>query len=72
MNTKKTQIIPEKIQKYITVLAKANTSSVSLRTTVPLHIINQFGLKVGDKLEWALVSKNGELVVEVTPRVEGP
>lgn len=52
----------------ITTLTKANKNSKSLRTTVPSSIINQFGLKEGDKLRWQFVShKKGEISITLEP-----
>ena len=50
-----------------TVLSKANTNSPSLRTTVPLSIVEQFDLKVGDNLDWKLDLSGGRLRVLVEP-----
>jgi antitoxin component of MazEF toxin-antitoxin module len=45
------------------VLHPATSKSNSLRTTVPAYIVNQFGLKKGDKLNWAI--ENGSVVIQV-------
>lgn len=51
-----------------TSLTHASNKTQSLRTTVPAGIVKQFGLKVGDKLEWKIKAENkGKLVVVVTP-----
>lgn len=51
-----------------TTLTHASTKTQSLRTTVPAGIVKQFGLKVGDKLEWKIKAENkGKLIVVVTP-----
>jgi len=43
--------------------------SNSLRTTVPMWIIEQFKLTAGEKLSWKFdVSEDGELCVKVTPQ----
>lgn len=53
----------------ITVLTKANTNTISLRTTVPANIVSQFDLKESDKLEWVLVAKSeGKMGIEVIPK----
>lgn len=53
----------------LTVLVKANTNTISLRTTVPANIVNQFDLKESDKLEWVLVAKSeGKMGIEVIPK----
>jgi len=48
-----------------TVLTKARPKSDSLRTTVPKSIVNQFGLKEGDKLNWKIVADNGKLGIKI-------
>ena len=45
------------------VLQPATSKSNSLRTTVPVSIVNQFDLKKGDKLNWAI--ENGAVVIQV-------
>jgi hypothetical protein len=53
----------------LTVLTKANTNTISLRTTVPANIVSQFGLKESDLLEWVLVAKaEGKMGIEVIPK----
>jgi len=49
-----------------TVLTKARPNSDSLRTTVPKSIVNQFGLKEGNKLNWKIVVDNSELGIKIT------
>ncbi len=51
-----------------TTLTKANKTSQSLRTTVPSGIIKQFELDEGDRLDWKLEPRNGDLVVIVKPK----
>lgn len=50
-----------------TSLTPAKTKSISLRTTVPMHIVSQFGLTAEDKLSWKLKVEDGELVIIVRP-----
>lgn len=50
-----------------TSLTPAKTKSVSLRTTVPMSIVKQFGLTAKDKLIWKLKVENGELVILIKP-----
>jgi len=50
-----------------TVLTKAAPKSNSLRTTVPIFIVQQFNLSEGDILEWELQIVNGELLIVVHP-----
>jgi len=51
----------------VTTLTRANKTSQSLRTTVPMGIIKQFGLKEGDKLLWRLDVKDNKLVIVIEP-----
>jgi hypothetical protein len=51
-----------------TSLALNTANKASLRTTVPMFIVKQWGLKPGHKLDWSLEvcgSSNNELVVVV-------
>ena len=48
-----------------TKLAKANTNSPSLRTTVPEGIVKDLGLKVGDSIVWRAMIVEGKLRVMV-------
>ena len=45
------------------VLQTATSKSKSLRTTVPAYLVNQFDLKKGDKLNWAI--EDGAVVIQV-------
>lgn len=47
-------------------LVVANQTT-SLRTTVPAHIVEQFGLQDGDQLEWILKAEGGSIVIGVVP-----
>jgi bifunctional DNA-binding transcriptional regulator/antitoxin component of YhaV-PrlF toxin-antitoxin module len=49
-----------------TVLTKAAPNTESLRTTVPMHIVRQFGLQDGDRLSWRLESRDNQLFIVVT------
>jgi bifunctional DNA-binding transcriptional regulator/antitoxin component of YhaV-PrlF toxin-antitoxin module len=40
-------------------------NKASLRTTIPMFIVKQWGLKSGDKLDWSLESKKNEIVIIV-------
>ncbi len=51
----------------ITYLTKAASKSQSLRTTVPMSIVKQFGLTEDDKLDWILKVDNGELAIVIKP-----
>jgi hypothetical protein len=49
-----------------TSLALNTANKASLRTTVPMFIVKQWGLKSGHQLDWSLeVCGNNELVVVV-------
>jgi hypothetical protein len=50
-----------------TVLTKANSRSKSLRTTIPIYIIRQFGLSEGSYLRWEIKAKQDKLLVIVSP-----
>jgi len=49
----------------ITTITRATTKSKSLRTTIPVGISRQFNLSVGDKLNWEIKAKDGELIIVV-------
>lgn len=51
----------------ITYLNKAASKGESLRTTVPMSIVKQFGLTDEDKLEWIIEAEGGELIIRVKP-----
>jgi hypothetical protein len=50
-----------------TVLSGATTNSKSLRATVPIGIVRQFGLKEGDQINWQLKVEAGEMVIVAKP-----
>lgn len=51
----------------ITYLNKAASKGDSLRTTVPMSMVRQFGLTEDDKLDWTLKVESGELIIIVKP-----
>mgnify|MGYP003654056951 FL=1 len=51
-----------------TALVSTGGSSNSLRTTIPMWIVEQFGLSAGSKIEWTLEVKNGEMSISVCPQ----
>ncbi|MCS7115725.1 MAG: AbrB/MazE/SpoVT family DNA-binding domain-containing protein [Candidatus Bathyarchaeota archaeon] len=51
----------------ISTLTYATSKKDSLRTTVPRAIVNQFGLKSGDKLVWRFHVVDGKLCVVIEP-----
>jgi antitoxin component of MazEF toxin-antitoxin module len=54
-------------QGTITTLTKAHSKSNSLRTTIPISIINQFGFKEGDRLIWKMEIENNSLIIKIKP-----
>ena len=54
----------------VTTLTKATPKSDSLRTTVPMSIVRQFGLKDGGGLNWEIQAKDNHLVIVVSPIVD--
>ena len=48
-----------------TTLAKNSPKFASLRTTVPMSIVRQWQLKVGDKLDWSWEARDGEMILVV-------
>ena len=46
-------------------VAKANSKSPSVRTTIPKSIAERFGFKVGDVLDWDVVLDRGKASVRV-------
>ncbi len=46
-----------------TVLVKAQSKSTSLRTTVPMSVVKQLGLKEGSHLVWKMEARRSRLVV---------
>ncbi len=50
-----------------TTLSGAASNTKSLRTTVPIGLARQFGLKEGDRINWQMKIENGELVMVVRP-----
>jgi hypothetical protein len=54
-----------KIKKGQTKVVIAKTDSVSLRTTIPSHIVELMKLKDGDSLEWNFDIKDSKGIVTV-------
>jgi hypothetical protein len=40
-------------------------NKASLRTTIPMFIVKQWGLHAGDKLDWSLEARKDEIVILV-------
>ena len=53
----------------ISTLAINAPGHASLRTTVPMNIIRQWGLEAGDKLEWSWEARDNEMIVIVRKAV---
>lgn len=51
----------------VTIIASATPRSQSLRTTIPLGIVRQFGLKEKQRLNWTIEVKDNKMVIVVTP-----
>jgi bifunctional DNA-binding transcriptional regulator/antitoxin component of YhaV-PrlF toxin-antitoxin module len=49
----------------ITTLALNAPKKASLRTTIPMFIVRQWGLKPGDKLDWSLEARKNEMIILV-------
>jgi hypothetical protein len=49
----------------ITTLALNSPNRASLRTTIPMFIVKQWGLHAGDKLDWSLEARKDEIVILV-------
>jgi len=49
----------------VTTLTKASPKFSSLRTTVPMGLVKQFNLKEGDRLDWSIEARGGELIIVV-------
>jgi len=50
-----------------TTLTRASPKTESLRTTVPMSIVKQFGLKEGDELYWKLDIEDNNFVIKAKP-----
>ena len=53
-----------------TILTVAVKGKLSLRTTVPMHIVKQFNLEASDLLEWSLKVEGGKLAITVKPKMK--
>ena len=49
----------------ITILALNAPNKASLRITIPMFIVKQWGLKAGDKLDWSLEARKNEVIIVV-------
>jgi len=57
----------DETQGETTVLSGATSNSKSLRATVPIGIVRQFGLHEGDAINWQLKVEGGEMVIVAKP-----
>jgi hypothetical protein len=55
----------------LTTLALNTPNKASLRTTIPMFIVKQWGLKAGDKLDWSLEARSKNEITIVVRKVEG-
>jgi len=49
-----------------TTISKASSKFESFRITIPKSIVNHWGLREGDVLEWNWEVQGGEMVLKVT------
>ena len=47
--------------------ATSRKAETSLRSTVPSSIVKQFNLKEGDKLDWSLEARKGDIIIIIKP-----
>ena len=47
------------------IVSRATTTSRSLRTTIPVKIVDEFGIKEGDVLDWEIRKINGKKTIIV-------
>ncbi len=50
-----------------TVLVSTGGGSRSLRTTIPMWIVDHYNLDAGDKVSWKFKVENGDMVVMLRP-----
>tara|TARA_B100000287_G_C20645190_1_gene784861 strand:- start:638 stop:871 length:234 start_codon:yes stop_codon:yes gene_type:complete len=49
-------------------LVSTGGKSNSLRTTIPMWIVEQFGLEAGRKIEWSVKAEDNKMTISVTPQ----
>jgi hypothetical protein len=49
----------------ITTVALNSSKRKSLRSTIPMSVVKNMGLKVGDNLSWKYEIRNGEIVTTI-------
>lgn len=52
-----------------TVITPATSTGQSLRTTIPMGIAKQFGLKDKQRLNWTIQINDNKMVIVVTPEI---
>jgi hypothetical protein len=57
--------IPSIYMGELTTLAVNAPNKASLRTTIPMFIVKQWGLKAGGKLDWSLEARKNEVIIVV-------
>jgi hypothetical protein len=50
-----------------TSLTPTSEQSRTLRTTIPIWIVDHFGLEAGDRVEWSFEVKDGNIIVVMSP-----
>lgn len=55
------------LEEKVTIIASATPKSQSLRATIPLGIVRQFGLKEKQRLNWTIEVKDNKMVIVVIP-----
>ena len=51
-----------------TALVSTGGNSNSLRTTIPMWIVNQFGLEAGNMIEWSLKVEDNRMTITINPQ----
>jgi hypothetical protein len=54
----------------VSILTKANTTSTSLRATVPTGVVKHLGLKQGDRVDWTIEFIGGRKVAVFSKMVD--
>jgi hypothetical protein len=54
-------------RKSITTLVATGGNSNSMRTTVPMWIVQQFGLESGGKIEWIIQAEESKMTILLEP-----
>jgi bifunctional DNA-binding transcriptional regulator/antitoxin component of YhaV-PrlF toxin-antitoxin module len=54
----------------VTIITMATSKGQSLRTTIPMGIAKQFGLKDKQRLNWTIQVMDNKMVIVVVPQEE--